>query len=698
VLPTHKAAEGVLTTGSVFTVTEDVVLLQPVDASMNVNVIEPDETPVATPAFVTVATVLLLLTQVPPTVGLKVIVLPTHKVGEGVLTIGIAPTVTEGVVLPQPVAVSVNVNVIEPADTPVTSPAFVTVAIAALLLTQVPPTVGLRVIVLPTHKVGEGVLTTGSGFTVTEDVVLLQPVAASVNVNVIEPAETPVATPVFVTVAIVLLLLVQVPPTVGLRVIVLPTHKVGEGVLTIGIAPTVTEGVVLLQPVAVSVNVNVIEPADTPVTNPAFVTVATAALLLNQVPPTVGLRVIVLPTHKVGEGVLTTGSGFTVTEDVVLLQPVAVSVNVNVIEPADTPVTNPAFVTVATAALLLNQVPPTVGLRVIVLPAQSAADGELTTGIVFTVTEDVVLLQPVAVSVNVNVIEPAETPVAIPALVTVATVLLLLTQVPPTVGLRVIVLPTHKVGEGVLTMGCWIATEAVVLLQPVVVSKNVNVTEPAATPVTNPALVTVAIALLLLDQVPPTVGLKVIVLPTQSAVNGVLTTGRGFTVTADVVLLQPVAVSVKVNVIEPVAMPVATPALVTVATVLSLLTQVPPTVGLRVKVLPTHRVGEGVLTTGIVFTVTRGVVLLQPVAVSVNVNVIEPADTPVTRPAFVTVATAALLLIQVPPTVGLRVIVLPTHKVGEGVLTMGSGVTVIATDPDMVAGTQPFTSVTLVKV
>jgi hypothetical protein len=138
----------------------------------------------------------------------------------------------------------------------------------------------------------------------------------------------------------------------------------------------------------------------------------------------------------------------------------------------------------------------------------------------------------------------------------------------------------------------------VVLLQPVAVSVNVNVTLPLDTPVTNPALVTVAIVLSLLAQVPPVVGLKVKVAPTQSVDEGVTTMGAAFTATDEVVLLQPVAVSVKVNVTLPANMPVTNPALVTVAMVLSLLAQVPPVVGLKVKVAPTQSVGEGVLTTG----------------------------------------------------------------------------------------------------
>ena len=70
---------------------------------------------------------------------------------------------------------------------------------------------------------------------------------------------------------------------------------------------------------------------------------------------------------------------------------------------------------------------------------------------------------------------------------------------------------------------------------------KVNVTLPAATPVTNPALVTVAFVASLLVQVPPVVGDSVIVLPTQTD-DPALTTGKELTVTDEVVLLQPVDV------------------------------------------------------------------------------------------------------------------------------------------------------------
>ena len=55
------------------------------------------------------------------------------------------------------------------------------------------------------------------------------------------------------------------------------------------------------------------------------------------------------------------GFAFTVTDDVVLLQPVVVAVKVKVALPAVKPITNPASVTDATNGLLLTHAPPVVG-------------------------------------------------------------------------------------------------------------------------------------------------------------------------------------------------------------------------------------------------------------------------------------------------------------------------------------------------
>jgi hypothetical protein len=75
------------------------VLLQFVVPSVNVKVALPVAIPVTNPAFVTLALVGSLLTQVPPNVGDKVSVPPIHKLADGILTTGNAFIVTLAVVV-----------------------------------------------------------------------------------------------------------------------------------------------------------------------------------------------------------------------------------------------------------------------------------------------------------------------------------------------------------------------------------------------------------------------------------------------------------------------------------------------------------------------------------------------------------------------------------------------------------------------
>jgi hypothetical protein len=218
----------------------------------------------------------------------------------------------------QPVTEWVKVKVAVPAETAVTTPAFVTVATAGLLLTQVPPVPGESVVVAPTQMLLEPVmLTTGLAFTVIVEVGRdVQPVPLLVKVKVTAPAATPVTTPALVTVAMEGSLLAQVPPVVGDRVVVVPGQILLEPVtLTVGNATMVTVEVVAEQFGAVLlVNVKVAVPAETPVTTPASVTVATAGLLLDQVPPVFGDKVVVVPTQIVLKPVmLTTGGAVMVT-------------------------------------------------------------------------------------------------------------------------------------------------------------------------------------------------------------------------------------------------------------------------------------------------------------------------------------------------------------------------------------------------
>ena len=86
----------------------------------------------------------------------------------------------------------------------------------------------------------------------------------------------------------------------------------------------------------------------------------------------VGDNVVVKPTHIiVGPAMLMAEAGRTVTSNVALeIHPVDASVNVNDVVPAETPVTTPLFVTVAMDALLLAQVPPELGNKLVVDPIQ----------------------------------------------------------------------------------------------------------------------------------------------------------------------------------------------------------------------------------------------------------------------------------------------------------------------------------------
>lgn len=167
-----------LTTGKAVTVTAAVgIEAQPVALLVKVNVAMPADKPVTTPALVTEATEGLLLIQVPPKVGDSVVVNPAQILLAPVtVATGKALTVTGGVAAEvQPVVPSVKVKVAVPPDTPVTTPALVTVATDGLLLVQVPPEVGESVVVAPAQMVFEPEILTGvNAFTVTVIVVAEQ--------------------------------------------------------------------------------------------------------------------------------------------------------------------------------------------------------------------------------------------------------------------------------------------------------------------------------------------------------------------------------------------------------------------------------------------------------------------------------------------------------------------------------------------
>jgi hypothetical protein len=138
-----------------------------------------------------------------------------------------------------------------------------------------------------------------------------------------------------------------------------------------GVALIDTDEVVFVQPVAVSVKVNVTVPAATPVTTPALVTVATFVFELVHVPPVVGVKAPGVPIQTLA-GAVTIGTGFTVNADVVLEHPVEVNVYVNVavfcVATTVGVVMTPSFVICATAVLLLAQVPRVDGVAVVPVP------------------------------------------------------------------------------------------------------------------------------------------------------------------------------------------------------------------------------------------------------------------------------------------------------------------------------------------
>lgn len=164
-----------------------------------------------------------------------------------------------------------------------------------------------------------------------------------------------------------------------------------------------------------------------------------------------------------------------------------------------------------------------------------------------------------------------------------------------------------------------------------------------------------ATAGLLEDHVPPEVGVTFVVAPTQIVLGPVkLTTGGLLTVTgAEAADTQPEA-SVNVKVADPAFFAVTTPPLVIVATEVSLLAHVPPDAGVSVVVAPIQiRFAPVMVATGLALMVT-GVdgSLGHSVSDDVNINWVEPGDTPVTTPKLFIVAMDGLSEDHVPPEAG----------------------------------------------
>ena len=199
-------------------------------------------------------------------------------------------------------------------------------------------------------------------------------------------------------------------------------------------------------------------PFESPVTIPDPSTLAAAGLLDTHTPPVEGTKVEVVPIHKlVLPEMLALGLFDTViAEDGLLIQPVEDDVKVNVAVPTETPVITPELSILATEELLLTQVPPVEGVIFILVPIQTVLDPEsVAMGLAFTVTiGDGKLVHPVDEFVKTKEVLPTPTPVTRPLEATVATSGSLLTQLPPEVGVNVVVVDGQmEVVPDTLTMG-----------------------------------------------------------------------------------------------------------------------------------------------------------------------------------------------------------------------------------------------------
>jgi hypothetical protein len=115
---------------------------------------------------------------------------PAHTVSEPPIGVGLAFTFIGHVAI-QLVGSTYDM-ITEPADMPFTTPLASTVAIAVLLLTQVPPGVALlSTVMAPSHTFIRPVIGDGSGLTV-KLCERIQPVAGKVYVTTVMPAAPPV--------------------------------------------------------------------------------------------------------------------------------------------------------------------------------------------------------------------------------------------------------------------------------------------------------------------------------------------------------------------------------------------------------------------------------------------------------------------------------------------------------------------------
>ena len=259
------------------------------------------------------------------------------------------------------------------------TPEFVIDAIFSLLLDHVPPEFGVMFEVSPIHialgpvsSISEGSLTV-SGVDRSEE----HPVALFVNTNATLPGPIPVIVPLDEIVATVTSVLDHCPPEDGNILVSSPIHiSVLPIKLILGGAFTERdEERADSQPVTLFVNLNLALPVFSAVIIPFSSIVATDSSVLIHVPPLEGVIVVDSPMHSSeSDKPFIAGDSKTLIEIVPSEEhPLDNSIKVNVAMPSDSPVTTPVLLTDATLLLLLIQIPPEVGDKVVVLLIQMSA-------------------------------------------------------------------------------------------------------------------------------------------------------------------------------------------------------------------------------------------------------------------------------------------------------------------------------------
>ena len=268
-------------------------------------------------------------------------------------------------------------------------------------------------------------------------------------------------------------------------------------------------------------------PAAIPETIPFVLpTVATPKLLLVQVPPVVISDKVSTPSaHTDKEPVIGAGEPFTVIETERLPH---VVVYTTVSTPGITPLTTPVKLPiVATEDDEILQVPPDVeSVNTVIPEAHNEGVPEINAGIPLTVNDAVEKPQP---DVYVIVAIPEETPMAIPEELPIAAIAVeLVVHTPPVDASVNVALPPVQIEvEPDIAPGAAPPIVTLVITTPQT-QVYVIVAVPAATPVTTPVVDdTVAILVLLLDQVPPeTESVKVVVPPIQAVVIPAIGDGK----------------------------------------------------------------------------------------------------------------------------------------------------------------------------